>query len=170
MSEIEDEKSSSSNSLIGQFGVGFYSTFMVADKVKVNSRSFETGSQGYTWSSDGSVQCVPIETTSYYFAHRSGLYEISEASHETRGTKIVVQLKADELRFADRDTVEGKDNEKRVESSHSQYTFRHSEEILQLRWFSNISQRRANQYNSTAMDARSQGDNDKTTRGRSPPL
>ncbi|XP_065846320.1 heat shock protein 75 kDa, mitochondrial-like isoform X2 [Oscarella lobularis] len=90
LSEIEDEKSSSSNSLIGQFGVGFYSTFMVADKVKVNSRSFETGSQGYTWSSDG-----------------SGLYEISEASHETRGTKIVVQLKADELRFADRDTVEG---------------------------------------------------------------
>jgi TNF receptor-associated protein 1 len=39
--------------IIGQFGVGFYSTFMVGKQVKVFSRSAEPGSQGYVWISDG---------------------------------------------------------------------------------------------------------------------
>eukprot|EP00118_Oscarella_pearsei_P003593 m.14997 g.14997 ORF g.14997 m.14997 type:complete len:686 (+) comp26085_c0_seq2:58-2115(+) len=84
------EDALSSNSLIGQFGVGFYSTFMVANEVTVHSRSYHPDSQGYLWRSDG-----------------SGSYEIAEASNTTRGTKIVIHLKHDELRFADRDTVEG---------------------------------------------------------------
>ncbi|XP_016118332.1 heat shock protein 75 kDa, mitochondrial-like, partial [Sinocyclocheilus grahami] len=42
-----------SSSIIGQFGVGFYSAFMVADKVDVYSQSAEPGSPGYKWSSDG---------------------------------------------------------------------------------------------------------------------
>lgn len=40
--------------IIGQFGVGFYSAFMVAEKVEVYSKS-ATGDQGYRWSSDGFV-------------------------------------------------------------------------------------------------------------------
>lgn len=40
-------------SIIGQFGVGFYSTFMVADKVDVYTRSFSPDSKGYLWTSDG---------------------------------------------------------------------------------------------------------------------
>lgn len=42
-----------SSKIIGQFGVGFYSAFMVADKVEVFSQSAEPGSPGYHWSSDG---------------------------------------------------------------------------------------------------------------------
>jgi TNF receptor-associated protein 1 len=63
-------------SLIGQFGVGFYSAFMVADKVEVFSKSHRPGEQGWRWTSDG----------------RTG-YEIEPADDLTRGTKVVVHLK-----------------------------------------------------------------------------
>ena len=42
-----------SSKIIGQFGVGFYSAFMVADRVEVYSRSVDAGSPGYQWLSDG---------------------------------------------------------------------------------------------------------------------
>ena len=42
-----------SSKIIGQFGVGFYSAFMVADRVEVFSRSANPGSPGYQWLSDG---------------------------------------------------------------------------------------------------------------------
>lgn len=42
-----------SSTIIGQFGVGFYSAFMVADRVDVYSQSAEPGAPGYKWSSDG---------------------------------------------------------------------------------------------------------------------
>src|SRR3954468_5559996 len=60
--------------LIGQFGVGFYSAFMVGEKVTVYTRSYQPGESGWLWSSDG----------------RTG-YEIEPASDLARGTKIVVQ-------------------------------------------------------------------------------
>jgi len=41
------------NNIIGQFGVGFYSTFMVGDKVDVYSKSCKPGSTAYKWHSDG---------------------------------------------------------------------------------------------------------------------
>ena len=41
------------SSVIGQFGVGFYSSFMVADKVEVFSRSYQPDAKGYYWVSDG---------------------------------------------------------------------------------------------------------------------
>lgn len=62
--------------LIGQFGVGFYSAFMVADKVVVHSRSYTPGAQGWSWTSDG----------------RSN-YELEPVDGLTRGTQIVVHLK-----------------------------------------------------------------------------
>ncbi|RXN13654.1 heat shock 75 mitochondrial [Labeo rohita] len=52
-----------SSSIIGQFSVGFYSAFMVADKVDVYSQSAETGAPGYKWLSDS-----------------SGVFEIAEVS------------------------------------------------------------------------------------------
>ncbi len=64
--------------LIGQFGVGFYSAFMVAKSVKVYSHSWRTGEPGHLWSSDG-----------------SGSYEIEETEGERRGAKIVIELKDD---------------------------------------------------------------------------
>jgi molecular chaperone HtpG len=66
--------------LIGQFGVGFYSAFMVADKVTVYTRSYLPGESGWVWTSDG----------------RTG-YEIEPAADLSRGTKIVVYLKDSEF-------------------------------------------------------------------------
>ena len=44
--------------IIGQFGVGFYSSFMVGDKIEVFTKSHEPGSQGYHWVSDGYVRAI----------------------------------------------------------------------------------------------------------------
>ena len=64
--------------LIGQFGVGFYSVFMVADKVEVTSaRAGEEAA--WVWASDG-----------------LGEFTIAEAERQSRGTTIVIHLKADE--------------------------------------------------------------------------
>lgn len=72
-----------SGKIIGQFGVGFYSAFMVADRVEVYSRSADPGSPGYRWLSDG-----------------SGVFEIAEASGVRTGTKIIIHLKSDCMEFA----------------------------------------------------------------------
>ncbi|PWA33845.1 hypothetical protein CCH79_00018726 [Gambusia affinis] len=77
-----------SSTIIGQFGVGFYSAFMVADRVDVFSRSAEPDAPGYKWSSDG-----------------SGLFEIAEASGVQQGTKIVLHLKDDCKEFSSEDRV-----------------------------------------------------------------
>ncbi|MGF1449435.1 MAG: molecular chaperone HtpG [Opitutales bacterium] len=71
------------DNLIGQFGVGFYSVFMVADSVKVYTRSWKPDGGGLVWSSDG-----------------SGSYTIEPAEGLRRGTKIVVTLKGEEKEFA----------------------------------------------------------------------
>jgi len=62
--------------LIGQFGVGFYSAFMVAKSVKVYTHSWREGEPGLLWTSEG-----------------TGSYAIEESSGERRGCKIVVELK-----------------------------------------------------------------------------
>ena len=69
--------------LIGQFGVGFYSAFMVAKEVKVYSRSWREDEPGHVWTSSG-----------------AGKYEIEEAEGQRRGTKIVVFLNEDDKQFA----------------------------------------------------------------------
>ena len=71
--------------LIGQFGVGFYSAFMVAESVTVFTRSYQPTESGWMWSSDG----------------RSG-YDIEPAGELSRGTKIVIQLKDTEFAQASR--------------------------------------------------------------------
>lgn len=66
--------------LIGQFGVGFYSAFMVAEKVTVYTRSYQPNEQGWIWTSDGQTG-----------------YEIEEGSEIERGTRIVLQLRDTEF-------------------------------------------------------------------------
>ncbi len=68
--------------LIGQFGVGFYSVFMVADKVAVTSRSFRPGDQAWTWTSDG-----------------SSTYSIEPGERDGRGTTVTIFLKEDAKEF-----------------------------------------------------------------------
>jgi molecular chaperone HtpG len=77
------------DNLIGQFGVGFYSVFMVADSVKVYTRSWQADGQSLCWSSDG-----------------SGSYEIEETDDERRGTRIVISLKEEYKDFAKKDRIE----------------------------------------------------------------
>ncbi len=74
--------------LIGQFGVGFYSAFMVAKEVKVYSHSWRTSEPGQVWSSDG-----------------VGSYEIEEAEGQQRGAKIVITLADDFKQYAKADTI-----------------------------------------------------------------
>ena len=71
------------SNLIGQFGVGFYSAFMVAKSVKVYSRSWRTAEPGHVWTSDG-----------------SGSYEIEEVADLSRGSKVVLELKDECAEFA----------------------------------------------------------------------
>ncbi len=76
-------------SLIGQFGVGFYSAFMVAKKVTVLTRSLAADEPGWQWVSEG-----------------MGGYEISPAADLPRGTKVTLELKDDAKEFAQAQTVE----------------------------------------------------------------
>jgi molecular chaperone HtpG len=75
-------------SLIGQFGVGFYSAFMGAEKVCVQSRSWD-GSEGHEWESDG-----------------SGTYTIKPCQGLHRGTKIILSLKEEAHEYATKFTIE----------------------------------------------------------------
>lgn len=75
--------------LIGQFGVGFYSAFMVAKKVTVLSRSFASDEQGWQWTSEG-----------------MGGYDLAPAADLPRGTKITLELKDDAKEFAQATTTE----------------------------------------------------------------
>lgn len=69
--------------VIGQFGVGFYSVFMVADEVRVTSRSYQPDAQAWAWTSKG-------EST----------YSLEPAEKAERGTTVKVQLKEDAVEFA----------------------------------------------------------------------
>jgi len=77
------ESGQKNSNLIGQFGVGFYSAFMVAKSVKVYTHSWRTEEKGQVWISDG-----------------SGSYEVEDADGERRGAKIVIELKEDAEEFS----------------------------------------------------------------------
>uniref|UniRef100_A0A8D2LQI9 Heat shock protein 75 kDa, mitochondrial n=1 Tax=Varanus komodoensis TaxID=61221 RepID=A0A8D2LQI9_VARKO len=88
--DMLQNQAEASSKIIGQFGVGFYSSFMVADRVEVFSQLAAPGSPGYCWCSDG-----------------SGTFELSEASGVQAGTKIVLHLKKECMEFASEDRVRG---------------------------------------------------------------
>ena len=69
--------------IIGQFGVGFYAVFMVADEVRVTTRSYRPEAQAWTW-----------------ISHGDSAYTIEPADKETRGTVVEVHLKEDAAEFA----------------------------------------------------------------------
>src|SRR3954447_25832491 len=88
---LEAEQGSEGAQLIGQFGVGFYSAFMVADRVDVISR--RAGSdEAAIWSSDGqgSYTVTPVE----------------RAKAPARGTRVILHLKEDAASYTERHTLE----------------------------------------------------------------
>jgi molecular chaperone HtpG len=86
MDRLEAAQGSDSATLIGQFGVGFYSAFVVADKVTVITRRADApASEGVKWESDG-----------------KGEYSLEQVELAERGTSVILHLKADEDEFLKR--------------------------------------------------------------------
>ncbi|WP_128481589.1 molecular chaperone HtpG [Helicobacter pylori] len=83
LSALSGDKKKDS-ALIGQFGVGFYSAFMVASKIVVQTKKVNSD-QAYAWVSDG-----------------KGKFEISECVKEEQGTEIILFLKDEDSHFASR--------------------------------------------------------------------
>jgi len=83
VAQTKADNKASASEIIGQFGVGFYSVFMVADKVTVVSRSFHPEAEAAVWESSGGDS-----------------YTIAPAEREARGTTITLQLKDDAKEFA----------------------------------------------------------------------
>lgn len=77
------------NEIIGRFGLGFYSAFMVADKVEIQTLSYQEGAQAAKWVCDGSTS-----------------YEISDGSKAERGTDVVLYINQDAEEFLNKSRLE----------------------------------------------------------------
>ena len=78
------------NAIIGHFGLGFYSSFMVAKQVEIFTRSYKEGSVGAHWTCDGSPA-----------------YELGECDKAERGTDIVLHIDDENKDFLEKSKVEG---------------------------------------------------------------
>ena len=78
------------NEIIGKFGLGFYSAFMVADQVEIQSLSYKDGSEPARWICDGSTE-----------------FEISEGSRTERGTDIILHINKESKEFLDKGKLQG---------------------------------------------------------------
>ncbi len=77
------------NTIIGHFGLGFYSAFMVADKVEINSLSYKDGAEPVLWSCDGSPE-----------------YTLAAGTRTERGTDIVLYIDKDSAEFLEQERVD----------------------------------------------------------------
>lgn len=84
LQQVKKDQKSLDGDLIGQFGVGFYSTFMVTDEVTIETRHANQDSVGYRWKSLG-----------------EGKFSIEEIDRAKRGTKISFVLKEESKEFAE---------------------------------------------------------------------
>src|ERR1700752_1430010 len=74
--------SKDANELIGKFGLGFYSAFMVSDKVEIQTLSYQDGAEPARWICDGSTE-----------------FEITEGTRTERGTDVVLYINEDSEEF-----------------------------------------------------------------------
>ena len=86
--EAIEKSGTEGGDLIGQFGVGFYSSFMVADSVEVMTRGYRKNSEHLIWRSSG-----------------DGVFEITKGKGHRRGTRVVVSLREDTKEYSDPDVV-----------------------------------------------------------------
>ena len=89
LANAKEAGKASAEEIIGQFGVGFYSVFMVADEVTVSSRSYRADDQAWSWQSKGDSK-----------------YTLTPAAKRERGTEITIKLKADADEFANNWRIE----------------------------------------------------------------
>jgi len=78
------------NEIIGRFGLGFYSAFMVADKVEIQTLSYQEGAEPACWTCDGSTS-----------------FEITQGSRAERGTDIILYINADSEEFLQEHRISG---------------------------------------------------------------
>jgi molecular chaperone HtpG len=76
------KEANDANEIIGRFGLGFYSAFMVADRVEIDSLSYQEGAEPAHWTCDGSTS-----------------YEISEGTRTDRGTDIILHVNDESAEF-----------------------------------------------------------------------
>ncbi|HBX45307.1 molecular chaperone HtpG [Limibacterium fermenti] len=84
-----DKYKDNANAIIGHFGLGFYSTFMVASKVEIVTKSYKEGAQAVKWACDGTPQ-----------------YTMEEADKADRGTDIVLYIDDENKEFLEKDKIE----------------------------------------------------------------
>ncbi|WP_134088114.1 molecular chaperone HtpG [Olivibacter sp. XZL3] len=77
------------NEIIGRFGLGFYSAFMVADKVEIQTLSYQDGAQAAKWVCDGSTS-----------------YEISDGEKPSRGTDVILYINKESEEFLNKAKLE----------------------------------------------------------------
>jgi molecular chaperone HtpG len=88
--EFLDKYKDQSSGLIGQFGLGFYSSFMVSDRVEVVSKSYREAEPAVKWSCDGSPE-----------------YSLEETVREGQGTDVILHIDKDSKEFLDENRLEG---------------------------------------------------------------
>ena len=81
LEKYKDEKDDSAQ-IIGHFGLGFYSAFMVADSVVIDSLSYQNGAVAALWECDGSME-----------------YDMTDGTRTTRGTDIILNIAGDSAEF-----------------------------------------------------------------------
>ena len=79
----------SEHQIIGNFGLGFYSAFMVAEKVEIHTLSYQEGAEAARWASEGNTE-----------------FEITKTDKATRGTDIVLHLADDSKEFLEKARIE----------------------------------------------------------------
>ena len=84
-----DKYKDQSSAIIGHFGLGFYSSFMVSDKVEVITKSYQDGAQAVKWSCDGSPE-----------------FTLDEVEKEGRGTDVILYIDKESKDFLDENKIE----------------------------------------------------------------
>ena len=88
VTDFLDKYKDNANAIIGHFGLGFYSSFMVSDKVEIITRSYKEGAEAQRWSCDGSPE-----------------YELEPTERAERGTDIILHISEDCKEFLDKNKI-----------------------------------------------------------------
>ena len=89
VTDFLDKYKENANAIIGHFGLGFYSSFMVASKVEIITKSYKEGSKAVKWSCDGSPA-----------------FEIEDADKAERGSDIILHIADDCKEFLQKNKIE----------------------------------------------------------------